>query len=507
MLFFLLFSIVGVEARVSSMDPVAFSNSRILKNYWGEMSSRNGYKWKEEWYPEMPIDHFAFANNYTFPLRYFINTESYESGGPILFYTGNEGKLEGFAENTGFMWDIAPEFKAAVVFAEHRFYGKTQPYGNDSYTSTKNLGYLSSEQALADFVVLIDYLKKERLTGATNSPVIAFGGSYGGMLAAWIRVKYPHKVDGAIAASAPVFWFGDSGVQENIYDKIVTRAFVGSGCNFDAVKKGWDAIDELCKTDDGRSFLNNLFHFSSKSRIESSKDAVWLKGYIRETIESVAMVNYPVPTNFLAPLPGWPVKKICRHFQQVAPNDKEAAEQMFEIVNLYYNSTGDKKSFCANPASCDGAFAELGDPLGWPWQTCTEMVMPICGGGPPSDFFWKDCPFTYDGAAENCAQWFGKLGYDKKLFRPHWAIQNYGATFPTATNIVFSNGFLDPWSGGGWALKPKVEGSLVSIILLDGAHHYDLRGAHPQDTAEVKKVREQEKGYIAKWIKEARKRT
>ncbi|KAK6048984.1 hypothetical protein COOONC_13510 [Cooperia oncophora] len=61
---------------------------------------------------------------------------------------------------------------------------------------------------------------------------------------------------------------------------------------------------------------------------------------------------------------------------------------------------------------------------------------------------------------------------------------------------IFRNGFLDPWSGGGWSLTPKVEGTLVSVILKEGAHHYDLRGAHPADTEEVKKIREQEKTYI-----------
>jgi lysosomal Pro-X carboxypeptidase len=57
------------------------------------------------------------------------------------------------------------------------------------------VGYLNSEQALADFAEYITYLKGST-KGLANSPVIAFGGSYGGMLAAWLRIKYPHICDG-----------------------------------------------------------------------------------------------------------------------------------------------------------------------------------------------------------------------------------------------------------------------------------------------------------------------
>lgn len=96
------------------------------------------------------------------------------------------------------MWDIAPIFNALILFAEHRFYGETQPFGNanDSYRIYDNRGYLTTEQALADYAVFLRWFKQENYTEAKTSKVIAFGGSYGGMLAAWMRMKYPHIITG-----------------------------------------------------------------------------------------------------------------------------------------------------------------------------------------------------------------------------------------------------------------------------------------------------------------------
>ncbi|KHJ77606.1 hypothetical protein OESDEN_22774 [Oesophagostomum dentatum] len=134
--------------------------------------------------------------------RWLLNNDNYKDGGPIFFYTGNEGDIEGFVTATGMMWDLAPMFNAAVIFAEHRFYGESQPFGNDSYASINNMGYLTSEQALADYAALLFALKTPgnglRVSYPQNTTVIAFGGSYGGMLSAWFRIKYPHVVTGFV---------------------------------------------------------------------------------------------------------------------------------------------------------------------------------------------------------------------------------------------------------------------------------------------------------------------
>jgi lysosomal Pro-X carboxypeptidase len=90
---------------------------------------------------------------------------------------------------TGLMWENAEHFGAMLIFAEHRYYGESLPFGERSYLRD-NLAWLSSEQALADYAALLFDFKRNN--SLEEAPVIGFGGSYGGMLATWGRQKYPH---------------------------------------------------------------------------------------------------------------------------------------------------------------------------------------------------------------------------------------------------------------------------------------------------------------------------
>lgn len=71
--------------------------------------------------------------------------------------------------------------------------------------SVENLAYLSTEQALADLAYFIEYMQSSHNYGIQkDTKWILFGGSYGGSLATWMRVKYPHLVHGVVASSAPL---------------------------------------------------------------------------------------------------------------------------------------------------------------------------------------------------------------------------------------------------------------------------------------------------------------
>jgi len=107
-----------------------------------------------------------------------------------------------------------------------------------------------------------------------DCPIIAFGGSYGGMLAAWIRMKFPNVVTAAIASSAPILYFKDV-TPLNVFYSISTYNFERSNvtnCK-DTIKEGYKRLDQYVQSGNTTNetlqvgfifivFYANLFAFS-----------------------------------------------------------------------------------------------------------------------------------------------------------------------------------------------------------------------------------------------------
>ena len=102
--------------------------------------------------------------------------------------------------------ELAALHGAAVFAVEHRYYGDSLPF---TLLDLPNLAYLNSGQALLDIVAFRGFAAAQLAqrhgdAAAGGGPWVAFGGSYAGALATWLRLKYPHLITGALASSAVV---------------------------------------------------------------------------------------------------------------------------------------------------------------------------------------------------------------------------------------------------------------------------------------------------------------
>jgi lysosomal Pro-X carboxypeptidase len=409
--------------------------------------------------------------------------------------------VELYVNHTGLMWETAPEAGALLVFAEHRYYGASWPFPDAPQATPERMRYLTSEQALADYAALL-FALKARL-GAEGAPVVAFGGSYGGMLAAWLRLHYPGAVDGAVAASAPIWMFpgeappADAGGFAEVVTRDASDAAGAPPACADNLRAAWRALFDAAAAPGGLAQLSAAFALCDDAALTSADDVTQLAFWLQSAFDYLSMGNFPYASDYLTngggTLPPWPMRAACAPLADATlpARPDELLRALRAAASVFYNVSGD--AACFDPRSNVNA-ATAADDAFWGWQACTEMVMPQSRDG-VRDAFW---PQPYDAAADAaaCAAAWGVEP------RPEWATVSYGGRrLRAASNIVFSNGGLDPWRAGG--VTRTLSRSLLAVDIPLGAHHLDLMFAHPDDPPCVRAARGVERREIARWVHDA----
>lgn len=494
-----------------------------------------------------PVDHFNRQNTDTFKQKVLVNFDFWKDSnspiqtrpqdqkirfqpeiknspqptGPIFFYTGNEGPVEAFSENSGFIYELAEKFNAGIVFAEHRYYGISLPYGEESFSKDK-IGWLSIEQALADFSQVIE--------GYLPSQVICFGGSYGGMLSAYMRYKYPHLVTGAIAASAPIKWIHFpkitsqvSPVASNLsqeklsFQSQTAEKFKISGNFFNAVtndytqvnpecsakiKAGFDYLKVLIDTQQYETIsqITNQCHWDIESSANNHEKALHVAEWLRNMFVMMAMMNYPYSADFMGKFPAWPVKATCQKILAAENENLTPMEAVMAGITTFYGGQPQKcyDAFtdyihCADPTGCGTGPAAIA----WDYQACSEMLLPNQNPNFHDMFLkseWNDTiRETY------CQNKYGITpNYDK--LKIEFSLLEAGS------RIIFSNGGQDPWGPGGitsadfFVDNGSSDRQIYSFFIPSGAHHLDLRGSNQQDPADVMAVREKYVEILKLWL-------
>jgi len=148
-----------------------------------------------------------------------------------------------------------------------------------------------------------------------DKATIAFGGSYGGMLAAWMRMKYPHVIQGSLAASAPVLLFKGANKIDLAggFGKIASDNFNVTGLANDTCYLGMkDAFKRIITKKNDTTFIGNVADsFKTCDRVESEANVTALTDLVRNGFVYMAMTDYPYDSSFLEPMPGYPINVSC----------------------------------------------------------------------------------------------------------------------------------------------------------------------------------------------------
>ncbi|KAM7532757.1 hypothetical protein Aperf_G00000129717 [Anoplocephala perfoliata] len=270
------------------------------------------------------------------------------------------------------------------------------------------------------------------------------------MLTAWFRQAYPNIVAGGLASSAPIWLFPGMADCQGLF-QVTTNAyeqFGGSLCTSNIREvPHWSLIGEVVKKPNG---LNDLSRILKTCKPFPSGD--FLSDFAQYYLVTVAMANYPYSASSLGELPVWPVKEFCKAMKSCQTHGK------------------------------------------LPPQTCMEMTNPLCSDG-KSDMF-KPTSWNPINFSNNCQARYGVRSRMDCAGLQWWA-----KDVINDTRLIFSNGDIDPWSAFGVLNENATPGATV-VLIERGAHHLDLRGSHPNDTAEVRAARGLIRNKIAEWIDE-----
>eukprot|EP00937_MAST-01D_sp_MAST-1D-sp2_P001756 g1756.t1 len=539
--------------------PLGFSAGRVVPPAASAPPAAGVGQCTVRWFTQQ-IDHFSgyvpgsgelgvnTSAPTTFQQRYFWCDAHWSKDaatgerGPVFFYTGNEANVELYVNATGLMWENAEAFGALLVFVESRFYGESRPwFGRPpsgggwapvSYAPWQ-LQYLSAEQILADYATVARAVRAAE-SGAADSAIVAFGGSLGGMYASWLRMKYPSAVDGAIAASAPILSFGGEAPASDVggyaagvtYDATPAAGTGAAPACADNVRAAWKELFAVGRNASGYGELASAFRLCPRAGggapVASWDDVYALAYWAQAAFDYMAMGNFPYVSDYIlndeGSLPAFPVTEACKPLADAALKDDGAAllRGLRAAVSVYYNYSigraGPQPQCFDIHAGVNNASKEV-DFL-WNFQYCSEVFQVASRDGVRDMFFAQ--PWNAAASARGCVN---NAAYGGVVPRQAWFTTLFGGRDIQASNIVFSNGKLDPWArqgvlpanathaGGGVGVAASEVGPGSVALLIDlAAHHLDLFFANAQDPSSVVAARKAEMDMVRRWIAERKEK-
>eukprot|EP00397_Hematodinium_sp_SG-2012_P021905 GEMP01022661.1.p1 GENE.GEMP01022661.1~~GEMP01022661.1.p1 ORF type:complete len:491 (+),score=110.04 GEMP01022661.1:149-1621(+) len=426
-----------------------------------------------------PLDHFSPDDTRSFQQRVIFDRSRWSEGndgGPIFFMLGGEGRMPDRFYYPFVYKRLASAHKAAVLQAEHRFYGDAQTSNPEDFKA-----FLTPQQALADYANLIRHIKNQ--LKCPKCVVMTIGGSYPGFLSAMMRLRYPHLVQLSYASSAPTRFYAQDVDTFAYYQKVTDAAeHVVPGCSH-AVKKTLDIVAHA-------QSLRELIPVCNGKTL--SNDEAIMAAAI--SFANLNMENYP-PTNSR-------LTNVCTQWVNDPSGTQTNLKNLLQFDDCYdvdaNKPAGPNATMtCGDWSGCgNGKDGEM-----WDFQTCTYLVEKI-GFGPDSMFPALQT-WSADWLKDHCQKRFGVQPQPTDLVTL-WGFESaHSLVKASASRILFVNGVQDGWSTGG--IVDSDEASIQVINLENGAHHVELDDdIGDDDTPDVVDGRNKIEQIISDWIAESK---
>lgn len=396
------------------------------------------------------------------------------------------------------------------IFAlEHRYYGESYPdFGHISPVTNENLRFLSSRQALEDLAHFIQFVKKEYLVDVVDDVdsvlFLTYGGSYPGMLAAWSRLKYPHLVDAAVSNSAPLQVTFEFTEYMDVYANALSNPIVGGsqeclGIIHSAHEDLASQLSAALKEDDNETLENIANMFDICGGVDSLKVEKNVNSFLGDGLVFFdVQENDPHCDGDLCS-----IEKFCTNITESASSSNLSNIEILARLSRAMEG-GECKDISWEEMidflSSDEA--QVGGTRSWLWQTCTEV------GFYQTCVVDSSCPF---------ARGYHKISDDLEICERAFGIENseqivkdnvestlieYGGWNIRASNILSTNGDIDPWSAKSFSNNPGKDpddmkkNNLQSYWSIGASHHFWTHGPVGSDGFGIMRTRE----VIYDWI-------
>jgi len=444
----------------------------------------------DQWF-EQQLDHSDLFSNQTWQQRYFTNSSFFKGDGPVFLQIGGEGEASPKWVVKGMMMEWAEKFNALAFQLEHRFYGKSHPTKD---MSTKNLRFLSSEQALADLASFIESKNKEFKLSSSNRWIL-FGGSYPGSLAAWFRLKYPHLAYGSVASSAPLL----AQINFKEYLGVVTDSLEtskqGSLCT-DAIRGAVTELENLIQSNDCCKEIEKSFRLCDQLDTKNDLDLANFFESLTGNFEGVVQYNKDNRDFGGANIT---IDTLC---DVMTDSSLGSYLERYALVNSLLLDTSKEEcldykydKFINELRLTDWNSSAAEGGRQWTYQTCTEF-----GYYQSSDLerqpFGSSFPIEF--SIRQCGDIFGpKFNLDLLQRAIDRTNTIYGGLALKLDRVVFPNGSIDPWHALGMTTNSTGN---VPIYIQGTAHCADMYAPSENDSSELIAARKTIESYLDFWL-------